>query len=140
MNESPITCDTLFYDGDCGLCDRAVRFVLARDRQGIAFRFAPLQGRTFSDRIPSHQRVTLPDSMVVLTSGGGLLMRSNAWIHILRRLGGRWQIIAAVLAVIPQGMRDPAYDHVAAIRYRVFGRRDDACPVAPPSVLSRFDS
>ncbi|HZH02738.1 MAG TPA: DCC1-like thiol-disulfide oxidoreductase family protein [Myxococcaceae bacterium] len=35
--------DILFYDGGCGLCHRAVRFVLARDPAG-RFRFAPLGG------------------------------------------------------------------------------------------------
>ena len=38
---------TIFYDGDCGLCHRAVRVVLAADPEGRAFRFAPLGGETF---------------------------------------------------------------------------------------------
>ena len=40
--------DILFYDGSCGLCHRAVRFILAEDRSGTAFRFAPLGGETFA--------------------------------------------------------------------------------------------
>ena len=34
----------LLYDGLCGFCDRAVRFVLRFDPQGV-IHFAPLQGK-----------------------------------------------------------------------------------------------
>jgi predicted DCC family thiol-disulfide oxidoreductase YuxK len=35
----------VFYDGVCGLCDRSVQFLLARDRERV-LHFAPLQGPT----------------------------------------------------------------------------------------------
>src|ERR1700689_3400113 len=78
----------LFYDGHCGLCHRAVRFVLRHDRGGRAFRFAPLQGSTFRARVAEERRVGLPDSVVVLTRDAELLVRSAASLHIFRRLGG----------------------------------------------------
>jgi predicted DCC family thiol-disulfide oxidoreductase YuxK len=129
----------LFYDGHCGLCHRAVKFVLKHDRSGRAFRFAPLQGETFAARVPAERRAGLPDSIVVLTDDGSLLVRSAAFLHILRRLGGGWVAVASVLGVIPRGLRDFVYDLVARIRYRVFGRRDDVCPIVPPELRARFD-
>src|ERR1041385_7423246 len=80
--------ETLFYDGHCGLCHRSVRFLLRRDPGGRAFRFAPLQGRTFQDAVSPDRRAGLPDSMVLKTADGRLLLKSDAWLHILRRLGG----------------------------------------------------
>jgi predicted DCC family thiol-disulfide oxidoreductase YuxK len=77
--------------------------------------------------------------MVVQTRDGSLLMRSDAWVHILRRLGGGWKVIAALTVVIPRPLRDVFYDFIARIRYRVFGRRDDLCPILPPSLRARFD-
>jgi predicted DCC family thiol-disulfide oxidoreductase YuxK len=112
---------------------------LKHDRLGTAFRFAPLQGETFQARVLVDLRANLPKSMVVQTRDGSLLARSNAWIHILRRLGGGWKVMAAFMAVIPQPLRDVVYEVVARIRYRVFGRRDDLCPVVPPDLRSRFD-
>jgi predicted DCC family thiol-disulfide oxidoreductase YuxK len=47
--------------------------------------------------------------------------------------------MAAFMAVIPRLLRDVVYDLVARIRYRVFGRRDDLCPVVPPDLRARFD-
>jgi predicted DCC family thiol-disulfide oxidoreductase YuxK len=131
--------ELLFYDGHCGLCHRAVKFVLQHDRTGSALRFAPLQGETFASRVPAEQRVGLPDSMVVQTLDGSLLVRSDAWVHILQRLGGGWKFLGTVVGMIPRPLRDAAYDFIARIRFRVFGRRDDLCPIVPPALRARFD-
>ena len=53
----------LFYDGECGLCHAAVRFVLAEDRDGQGFRFAPLASESFARLAPAELRATLPDSL-----------------------------------------------------------------------------
>jgi predicted DCC family thiol-disulfide oxidoreductase YuxK len=131
--------EILFYDGHCGLCHHGVKFILKHDQSGTRFRFAPLQGETFRSRVPVDQRSNLPDSMIVQTSEGSMLMRSSAWVHILRRLGGVWKILAAFVVVIPRPLRDMAYDFIARIRYRVFGRKDDVCPVVSPNLRARFD-
>jgi len=131
--------EILFYDGHCALCHGAVKFVLKHDRSGKAFRFAPLQGATFQSRVSAGARADLPDSVVVLTESGALLFRSNAFIYILRRLGGGWGILGGVLAVVPRPLRDVVYNFIARIRYRVFGTRDELCPMVPPELRARFD-
>jgi predicted DCC family thiol-disulfide oxidoreductase YuxK len=131
--------EILFYDGHCALCHRSVKFVLKHDRSGKLFRFAPLQGPTFEARVPAEKRAVLPDSVVVLTNDGALLVRSNAFLHVLRRLGGGWRSLAAVISVIPRAVRDAAYDFIARVRYRVFGTREDSCPVMAPDLRARFD-
>lgn len=138
MNGAGDAPEVLFYDGGCGLCHRAVRFVLRADREGRAFRFAPLGGRTFDERVPPAVRAGLPDSIVVRTAEGALLTRSAAAIHVLRRLGGGWRWAAGLLAAVPRGVRDAGYDFVARIRFRLFARPDDACPVVPPALRGRF--
>lgn len=129
----------IFYDGHCGLCHRAVKFVLKHDRSGNAFRFAPLQGEMIQSRVSDQQRASLPNTFVVLTRNGALLMRSDASLYILERLGGGWRILANILRVIPGRLRDLMYDFVARVRYRLFGRRDDLCPAVPPDLRARFD-
>jgi predicted DCC family thiol-disulfide oxidoreductase YuxK len=132
------TPEILFYDGHCALCHGAVKFVLKRDRSA-AFRFAPLQGSTFESRIPPERRAALPDSVVVLTREGNLLTRSDAFLHVSRRLGGGWKILADVLRVFPRPLRDAVYNGVARIRYRVFGKREELCPIVPAEIRTRFD-
>jgi len=125
----------LFYDGHCGVCHSAVKFVLKHDRRTL-FRFAPLQGELASRRLPAG----LPDTMVVETENGNLLMRSSAWICILDRLGGPWKLAARVLGLIPRPIRDLAYRIFAACRRRIFGRPDVTCPILPVELRKRFDA
>ena len=129
--------EIVFYDGGCGLCHGAVRFVLAVDREGH-FRFAPLQGATFRQQIPEAERAGLPDSIVVKAAQGPLLSRSAAILYILRRLGGGWRGLAAVAGLVPRRLRDIVYDFVARIRLRLFARPDDYCPLVPRELRARF--
>ena len=132
--------DRFFYDGTCGLCHRATRFVLSEDVPGTAFTFAPLQGDTFAAIVASDQRAALPDSVVVRTEAGELLARSDAVIYVLQRLGGLWRVIAAGLLLAPSSLRNMAYTFVARIRHRVFARETTSCPLLPADLRSRFQS
>lgn len=129
----------VFYDGRCGLCHRTVKFALRHDPTGSAFRFAPLQGATFRQRVPDSERAAMPDSVVVLTGDNRLLTKSDVLVHILGRLGGRWRVLARIAAVIPRRVLDGVYDFIARRRYGVFGKRDELCPVVPADLRARFD-
>ncbi|HEU4886384.1 MAG TPA: DCC1-like thiol-disulfide oxidoreductase family protein, partial [Thermoanaerobaculia bacterium] len=120
------TTDTLLYDGSCGLCHRSVRLILAEDRSGTAFRFEPLP--------PDGEKT----SAIVQTADGRTLLRSDAVIHILQRLGGLWRVFGIMFGVLPRAIRNAMYDFVARVRYRIFGRTKDACPIVPPDLRSRF--
>jgi predicted DCC family thiol-disulfide oxidoreductase YuxK len=128
--------DTIFYDGECGLCSRSVRFVMRRDSGGKAFRFAPLQGETFARTKPQN---AMPETMVVKTSDGQFLLRSSAWVHILRRLGGGWSWIGAMLGLIPRPIRDGVYDLVARTRHRLFPAPVGVCEILSADQRTRFD-
>lgn len=129
----------VFYDGHCGLCHGAVKFLLARDRDGSRFRFAPLQGETLPRLVPPEARAVLPDSVVVLTAEGALLTRSAGVIALLLELGGGWRVLAAALRVVPRPLRDAAYDLVARVRRSLFAAPADVCPMIPPELRARFE-
>lgn len=128
----------LFYDGACGLCHRAVRFVLAEDRCGDAVRFSPLQGEAFAAAVPEHVRRELPDSLVLLLADGTLLVRSRAALACAERLGGLWRVLATVGRAVPPALLDRGYDFVARIRTRLFAQPKEACPLLPPELRQRF--
>lgn len=132
----------IFFDGVCGLCDRFVDFVIARDRKGV-FRFAPLQGETAAARFGSQgpqrsqgSHSTDAPSTVLLAEGPVLKARSDATLRILARLGGPWRL-AGLLLLIPRTLRDGAYDFVAARRYRWFGKKE-SCRMPTPEERGRF--
>jgi predicted DCC family thiol-disulfide oxidoreductase YuxK len=130
---------TVFYDGGCGLCHRAVRFAIAHDADGSRFRFASLQSEGFRRRVPAAARAGLPDSIVTLTPDGTLLVRSAAVIHVLERVGGGWKVAGRLLRLVPRSVRDAGYDTVARVRYLLFRRPTEACPVTPPELRARFE-
>ncbi len=133
-------CDTVFYDGTCGLCHGFVRLVLAEDTRGDAaprFRFAPLQGDEFARRVPPDRAAGLPDSVVV-DAPEGLLVRSDAAVYVLLRLGGLWGLAGRALRLLPRGVRDRGYDAVARVRRSLFAAPAEACPLMPPELGSRF--
>lgn len=128
--------ERLFYDGSCALCHRAVRFVVARDTRGDAFRYAPLASEAFREAAAGRD---LPDSLVVETRDGRLLARSAAVIHVMSRLPRPWPALARLARVAPTPVLDALYEVVARSRYRLFGREPSACPVIPAELRSRFD-
>lgn len=130
--------EVVFYDGHCGLCHWAVRFILAEDRTGEAFRFASLESDTFRAALSGTERASLPDSLVVQTDDGTILTRSGAVLHILRRLGGMWGICGIVLRLIPRILRDGLYDGIARIRHRLFQAPTTSCPIIPADLRVRF--
>lgn len=131
--------DRLFYDGGCGLCHGAVRFVMRREREDHRFRYAPLSGPTFERLVPAARRAGLPDSLIVLTGSGRLLARSQAAIFLLKRLGGIWPWVGRLLEIIPWRIRDAGYDWIARNRLRLFEKPAEGCPVPSEEARERFD-
>jgi predicted DCC family thiol-disulfide oxidoreductase YuxK len=137
--ELAASAEMLFYDGHCGLCHRTVRFVLAEDREGVRFRFSPLGSAAFNAMFSVQEQAGLPDSIVVAPGRGNVLVRSAAVLHIARRLGGVWRLLAATVAPIPLSARDAGYDFIAGIRKRLFAPPAEVCPVVSGELRSRFE-
>jgi predicted DCC family thiol-disulfide oxidoreductase YuxK len=130
----------VLYDGVCGLCSRAIQFVLEHDRRG-AFSFASLQsaaGRATVARFGGDPD-ELASFLVVANhraAGAGMFSRSRAALFVAGELGWPWKA-AGLLRVLPTPLLDRVYDVVARYRYRVFGRHDQ-CLMPRPEFQSRF--
>jgi predicted DCC family thiol-disulfide oxidoreductase YuxK len=131
--------DYLFYDGACGLCHGAVRFVLDRGERGLAFRFAPLGGEAFRRELPEDRRAGLPDSLVVKAADGRILTRSSGVVRVLHGLGGGWSLLGSLLWLIPRPVRNLGYLAVARIRKRLFPLAEGACPWRTAAQRARFE-
>jgi predicted DCC family thiol-disulfide oxidoreductase YuxK len=129
----------VLYDGLCGLCDRAVSFLLRVDRGGV-LSFAPLQGEAAA---VLRRRLEVPeslDSMLFVRDAGGagerVLVRSSGVLAALDAVGRGWRIVAW-LRLVPRPLRDAVYDFVARRRTRWFGRLE-ACRVPSAEQRARF--
>jgi len=127
----------LFYDGNCAMCHGFIRFLLAEERSGT-LRFAPLQSEYFRSSVRESVRAGLPDSLVLRLEDGSLLLRSSAVIAVMKEMGGLWTASALLMQILPRPLRDAAYDLCGALRYRIFGRAPEVCPILTPELRRRI--
>jgi predicted DCC family thiol-disulfide oxidoreductase YuxK len=126
--------DLVLYDGECGLCDRLVQWLLSHDKKGV-LSYAPLQGETARPFATGDL-----DTMVFVERDADgrtrVYERSRGVFRILQKLGGVWRAVAW-LRVLPRFVTDAGYRFVSSHRLRWFGRVD-ACRVPDASVKARF--
>jgi predicted DCC family thiol-disulfide oxidoreductase YuxK len=130
----------VLYDGVCGLCNRAVQFLLKRDRHD-RLRFAPLQSEFATQLLQRHglDNRDLDTVYVVLKQGDAgeaLLAKGDAFLVFAREIGGIWNI-ARLGRIVPRPIRNWLYDFVARHRYQVFGKYE-ACMLPDPQYKHKF--
>jgi predicted DCC family thiol-disulfide oxidoreductase YuxK len=125
----------VLFDGDCGLCDRAVRFILDRDKNK-RFLFAPQQSQIAKALLAKHDIDPVKTDSVVLIDGDFAYTRSSAALRIASQLADPWPL-AALAVFIPQGLRDAVYDFIARHRKQWFKKPDD-CPMPTAEERERF--
>ena len=139
MNQTSPTGPVLLYDGECGLCNRAVRLLLRLDR-GERLHFARLQSDAGQTYLRAHGLPTKAFSTLVFVpdwpaGDTAPFLRTDGVIAAFRAVGHPgW---AGMLAVFPRGLRDAGYKFVARTRYRIFGAWKQ-CPLPRPEWAARF--
>ncbi|MFM8411513.1 MAG: thiol-disulfide oxidoreductase DCC family protein [Alphaproteobacteria bacterium] len=128
----------VFFDGECGLCHRGVRFLAARDPRA-RLRFAPLDGEFARETLPRALRDAGPDGTVVLLEPDGTVsVRAAAVLRALAATGGPWRAAGAISRVpAATAVLDVAYRAVARRRDRWFGRTTE-CPLPDPAMRARL--
>jgi predicted DCC family thiol-disulfide oxidoreductase YuxK len=131
----------VLYDGDCGVCNAWVRFVLEHDSSGI-FHFAAVQSPIGRIYLAGFDIAPAPLTTVyVVVSNGSratrLLTKSDAALFVLTSLGWPWTA-ATALRVLPRAWLDAGYDLVARYRHRLWRQRDDVCLVLSPEHRARM--
>ncbi len=136
------TAPILFFDGECGFCDRAIRFAMSRDVHGRLYA-ATLQGETAARALaPFAEMLRTVDSTVLYVPANAeraasVQIHSDAALSVLRLLGGVWGLLGVVGHIVPRWIRDAAYKAFAKRRFQLFGRVE-ACQLWPPDWRSRI--
>jgi predicted DCC family thiol-disulfide oxidoreductase YuxK len=111
----------VLYDGECGLCNRSVKFLIKRD--GGQLYYAPLQGETAAALRTQHPEIPTTLESVVLVDGGKVRLRSKAFLYGAKFLTAPWRW-AYYLRWLPAFLLDLGYRVIARVRYRVWGKYD----------------
>jgi predicted DCC family thiol-disulfide oxidoreductase YuxK len=125
----------VFFDGVCNLCNRAVQFMLKRDRKK-RFLFGSLQGKTGQEYLHKYHLPADQFHSFMLIEGNVVYTRSTAVLRMLKHLGRGWQLLY-VFIYIPQPIRDGVYTLIATNRYRLFGKKDN-CRIPTAEEKERF--
>ncbi len=134
----------MLYDGLCGVCNRAVQWVIKHDHAD-RFRFAPQQSSVAAAVLSRHgidRAAMLKSNSVYMVLDAGtererLLTQSDVTVNLLLMLGGRWRVLGKMLRAVPLFVRNAAYRMFARNRYRLT-RQYDVCPVPSEAVRMKF--
>ena len=118
----------IYYDGECGLCHFAVRFILRVDSKS-KFYFSPL----------SNLDNNLKDiDSIIFKNGNKIFFEGQAIIMIFENIDNNWNYLAKVLKLIPINLLDTAYRWVSRNRAKVSVKKVSSCPIVPSSYHKRF--
>lgn len=107
----------IFYDGDCGFCNKSVQFVLKNEKNGRIC-FAALQS-DFARAFFEEHHFPAPDlSTFYYWDGKQLHSKSTAALKVLNELKFPWKLLKAGY-ILPRRWRDSLYDFIAARRHRL---------------------
>jgi len=141
VEKPAIGASILLYDGECGLCQRIVRWMLRHDPQQRLL-FAPQQqplGVAVFARHALDARQT--DSAVLVRHFGEVAecvdLRSDAILGCLRVLGGGWAVLAAIARLVPRSLRDGVYNWFTRNRHRLFAQ-GELCTLPTVDEQARF--
>ncbi|MCL6524577.1 MAG: DUF393 domain-containing protein [Thermoflavifilum sp.] len=135
MSRKPPQRLIVFYDGECVLCNRAIRIVLRADCKDV-FRITPLQS-AFAQHIIHQHPPPLPSaSTILLWDQHQWYVRSSAILQICKHLCKGWSILY-IFRLIPRPLRDALYQYISQHRYRWFGKYPH-CPLPDPVYQHKF--
>lgn len=123
----------VFYDGDCGLCNRSVAYVLRNEKHN-EIHFASIQSK-FTIDFFSLRDWDAPDlSTFYFFNNEVLYERSTAALQLSKELKYPHRLLS-MFFIVPRFFRDAAYDFIAKRRRRI---SKGFCVMPKPGDKERF--
>lgn len=124
----------VFFDGDCGVCNFWVQWILKRDHNN-RFLFASLQsdfGQTFLSERKLNTEVF--NTLYLWKPNHYYLEKSNAVLQIANILGGIYKL-SAIGKIIPGFLSDRIYDLISKNRMKLANQK---CYLPTPDERKKF--
>lgn len=125
----------IFFDGDCGVCNFWVQWILQRDKKN-QFMFASLQsdfGQKFLGERNLDQKQF--NTLYLWKFGSYYLIKSKAIIKVLNLLGGFYSIGSTIGRVIPTALSDQLYNVISRNRMKISNQK---CFLPTPEERKKF--
>lgn len=110
------------FDDLCVLCTSALHFMIRKDRRNT-LRYAGINSDVMKNlQLPNDRKMSTQS--VILIEEGKFYTKSDAFIRIMKHLGG-WYHFFQVFLVVPKFIRNAVYDLIAKNRYSWWGKRTE---------------
>ncbi len=112
----------VFFDGDCGVCNFWVQWILERDKKD-QFMFASLQS-DFGQQFLSERglETSVFNTMYLWKPGRYYLIKSRAVLEIANLLGGVYKL-SFVGKILPASLSDKVYDVISRNRMKLANQK-----------------
>ena len=124
----------LFYDGNCALCNNFIKIILKLGTKP-SFYFAPLLGKTASEKIPARYKNPSFDSIVLLMNEQ-IYTHHKAIFQIISCLPWPFKILL-IGQLLPNKLLLNLYQWVAKNRF-TWHKKLAVCPVPPEKFRHQF--
>ncbi|MCW3160016.1 thiol-disulfide oxidoreductase DCC family protein [Chryseobacterium oryctis] len=124
----------VFFDGDCGVCNFWVQWILERDKQD-KFMFASLQS-DFGQKFLSERglKTTEFNTMYLWKPDKYYLIKSRAILQIANLLGGIYKL-SGITKILPTSLSDIFYDMISRNRMKLANQK---CYLPTPHQRKKF--
>ena len=124
----------VFFDGDCGVCNFWVQWILERDKQD-QFLFASLQS-DFGQKFLSERNLDTKvfNTLYLWKPNEYYLEKSRAVLKIANVLGGIYKL-SRIAKIIPKSLSDTVYDTVSKNRMKLANQK---CYLPTPQERKKF--
>ena len=112
----------VFFDGDCGVCNFWVQWILERDKKD-QFMFASLQS-DFGQQFLSERglETNVFNTMYLWKPGRYYLIKSRAVLEIANLLGGVYKL-SFIGKILPASLSDKVYDVISRNRMKLANQK-----------------
>ncbi|KQT16356.1 thiol-disulfide oxidoreductase [Chryseobacterium sp. Leaf404] len=125
----------IFFDGDCGVCNFWVQWILQRDRKN-EFMFASLQS-DFGQKFLGERQLDRKqfNTLYLWKAGSYYLIKSKAILKVLHLLGGLYKAAGFAAQIFPTGFSDQLYNVISRNRMKISNQK---CFLPTPEERKKF--
>lgn len=133
MNEKSV----ILFDGVCNLCNATIQEIIRRDTQE-KFQFASFQSH-YGQNFLKERNLNSTDfnTFILYEPHIAYYTKSQAFIRVLRILGGSYSFLGRMMGILPTFLRDGVYSIISNNRYRWYGKMEN-CMIPTPELQKRF--
>jgi predicted DCC family thiol-disulfide oxidoreductase YuxK len=110
----------MLYDADCNLCEGLAKFVKNHSNK---IQLSSIQSGNGKEILRKCNIAANNLNTILLIENGKILTKSNAVLHIIKKLNSYW-VLFYIIVIVPRFLRDKMYNIIANNRYKWFGRKN----------------